>query len=283
MTEVRISSQSERPSAGIEDTPEASIGTGGRGHQRHRKVHSLIDKVYDRSNLTKAWKHVRENKGSAGIDGLTIAAFTEREDELLARLHEQLRDRTYRPQAVKRVAIPKAGGGTRNLGIPSVIDRVVQQALVQKMTSIFEPLFADCSFGYRPGRSPHMAMRKVWREINEGNLWILDADLRSYFDKIDQERLVDLIAKEISDGRVLRLIRSFLEAERSSRSATGSSSAWSVRPVPVRAACYARSLGCISQSKARLSLASRRRTWEFCFKTTLCCRGKPRARTSPLG
>jgi RNA-directed DNA polymerase len=113
---------------------------------------------------------------------------------------------------VKRVAIPKAGGGTRNLGIPSVIDRVVQQALVAKMTPIFEPLFADCSFGYRPGRSPHMAMRKVWREINEGNLWILDADLRSYFDKIDQERLVDLIAEEISDGRVLQLIRSFLEA-----------------------------------------------------------------------
>ncbi|MGA8294367.1 MAG: reverse transcriptase domain-containing protein, partial [Rhodoplanes sp.] len=172
----------------------------------------MIDKVYDRNNLIEAWKHVRENKGSAGIDGLTIAAFTEREDELLARLHEQLRERTYRPRAVKRVAIPKAGGGTRNLGIPSVIDRVVQQALVQKMIPIFEPLFADCSFGYRPGRSTHMAMRKVWREINEGNLWILDADLRSYFDKIDQERLVDLIAKEISDGRVLRLIRSFLEA-----------------------------------------------------------------------
>jgi RNA-directed DNA polymerase len=157
MTEVRISSHRERPCTGIEDTPEASIGTGGRGHQRHRKVHSLIDKVYDRSNLTEAWKHVRENKGSAGIDGLTIAAFTEREDELLARLHEQLRDRTYRPRAVKRVAIPKAGGGTRNLGIPSVIDRVVQQALVQKMTSIFEPLFADCSFGYAP------AGRRIWR------------------------------------------------------------------------------------------------------------------------
>ena len=183
MTEGRISSLCERPCACIEDTPEASIGTGGRGEQRHRKVHSLIDKVYDRTNLTEAWKHVRENKGSAGIDGLTIAAFTERQDELLARLHEQLRNRTYRPRAVKRVAIPKAGGGTRNLGIPSVADRVVQQALVQKMTPIFEPLSADCSFGYRPGRSPHMAMRKVWREINEGNLWILDADLRSYFDK----------------------------------------------------------------------------------------------------
>jgi hypothetical protein len=101
-----VPSRIERPCAGIEDTLEASIGTGGRGEQRHRKVHSLIDKVYDRTNLTEAWEHVRENKGSAGIDGLTIAAFTEREDELLARLHEQLRDRTYRPRAVKRVAIP---------------------------------------------------------------------------------------------------------------------------------------------------------------------------------
>jgi RNA-directed DNA polymerase len=96
--------------------------------------------------------------------------------------------------------------------VPSVVDRVVQQALVQKMEPIFEPLFEDCSFGYRPGRSPHKAMRKVWREINEGNLWILDADLKSYFDSVDQERLVDLISEEISDGSVLRLIRSFLDA-----------------------------------------------------------------------
>jgi group II intron reverse transcriptase/maturase len=113
---------------------------------------------------------------------------------------------------VKRVAIPKLGGGTRNLGIPSVRDRVVQQALVQKMNPIFEPLFADCSLGYRPGRSPHMAMRKVWREIQEGNFWILDADLRAYFDSIDQNRLVDLICDQISDGRVLQLIRGFLKA-----------------------------------------------------------------------
>src|SRR5215469_16443419 len=157
MTEVRTSSLCERPCTGIEDTPEASIGTGGRGEQRYRKVHSLIDKVYDRTNLTEAWKHVRENKGSAGIDGLTIAAFTEREEELIAKLHEQLRDRTYRPRAVKRVAIPKAGGGTRYLGIPSVADRVVQQALVQKMTPIFEPLFATVRSDIAP------AVRHTWR------------------------------------------------------------------------------------------------------------------------
>src|SRR6201984_3944939 len=108
MTEVRTSSLCERPCAGIEDTPEASIGTGGRGEQRHRKVHSLIDKVYDRTNMTEAWKHVTEHKGRAGIDGLTIAAFTAREDELSAKLHETLRNRTYRPRAAKAGAIPKA-------------------------------------------------------------------------------------------------------------------------------------------------------------------------------
>ena len=185
MTEVRTSSLCERPCAGIEETGEAPSDAGGKECSRRRKVHSLIDKVYDPANLAEAWKKVRENKGSAGIDGLTVAGFEQRQDKLLEGLHQQLREKTYRPSPVKRVAIPKLGGGTRNLGIPSVRDRVVQQALVQKMNPIFEPLFADCSFGYRPGRSPHMAMRKVWREIQEGNFWILDADLRAYFDNID--------------------------------------------------------------------------------------------------
>src|SRR6266478_5460741 len=212
MTEVRTSSLCERPCAGIEETGEAPSDAGGMECSRRRKVHSLIDKVYDPANLAEAWKRVRENRGSAGIDGLTVAGFEQRQDELLERLHKQLREKTYRRSPVKRVAIPKLGGGTRNLGIPSVRDRVVQQALVQKMNPIFEPLFADCSFGYRPGRSPHMAMRKVWREIQEGNFWILDADLRAYFDSIDQHRLVDLICDQISDGRVLQLIRDFLEA-----------------------------------------------------------------------
>ena len=183
-----------------------------REYPRRRKVHSLIDKVYDPVNLAEAWKHVRENKGSAASTVSPSPMFEERQAELPGHAARKPARPDLSTRPVKRVAIAKPGGGTRNLGIPSVTDRVVQQALVQKMNPIFEPLFADCSFGYRPGRSPQMAMRKMWREINEGNLWILDADLRSFFDSIDQDRLVSLIADEISDGRILQLIRSFLEA-----------------------------------------------------------------------
>ena len=207
MTEVRTSSLCERPCAGIEETGEAPSDAGGMECSRRRKVHSLIDKVYDPANLAEAWKRVRENNGSAGIDGLTVAGFEQRQDKLLERLHEQLRALTGETggdtQARRRNEKSRHSIGPRP---------VVQQALVQKMNPIFEPLFADGSFGYRPGRSPHMAMRKVWREIQEGNFWILDADLRAYFDSIDQNRLVDLICDQISDGRVLQLVRDFLEA-----------------------------------------------------------------------
>ena len=150
MAEVRTSSQSERPCAGIEETRTAPGDAGGSKDPGQRKVHSLIDKVYAPANLAEAWRHVRDNKGGAGIDGLSIAAFANREEERLAALHRKLRDRSYRPTPVKRVGIPKPDGGVRKLGIPSVTDRVVQQALVQKMAPIFEPHFADCSFGYRP-------------------------------------------------------------------------------------------------------------------------------------
>ena len=107
---------------------------------------------------------------------------------------------------------PKADGGVRKLGIPAVLDRVCQQALVQRMEGIVAPTFLDSSFGYRPGRSPHEAMRKVWQELNAGYSWVVDADLRQFFDTIDQEKLIDLIAEEISDGRVLQLVRDVLRA-----------------------------------------------------------------------
>jgi group II intron reverse transcriptase/maturase len=180
--------------------------------RRGRKIHSLIDKVYSQKNLELAWKKVRKNRGSAGLDKVTIAKFEERKEYYLELLHRKLRDGTYRPKPVKRVEIPKSNGGVRKLGIPSVLDRVVQQALIQRMEEIFERNFVDSAYGYRKGRSPHDAMGKVWRELSAGYGWIVDADLRQFFDTIDQEKLIDLIAEEISDSRVLQLIRDILRS-----------------------------------------------------------------------
>ncbi len=177
-----------------------------------RKVHSLIDKVYSRKNLELAWEKVRKNRGSAGVDEVTIAQFETRKDDYLEVLHRKLREGTYQPKPVKRVEIGKSDGGKRKLGIPAILDRVCQQALVQRMEPIFEPVFLDCNYGYRKGRSPHDAMRKVWRELQAGSLWVVDADVRQFFDTVDQEKLVDLIAEEISDGRVLGLIRKILRS-----------------------------------------------------------------------
>jgi RNA-directed DNA polymerase len=175
-----------------------------------RKVHSLIDQVYSRKKLELAWEKVKKKGGCAGIDKVTIAQFEERRAYYLELLHHKLREGTYRPNPVKRVEIPKSEGGKRKLGIPAIFDRVCQQALVQRMEPVFEPKFLDCNFGYRKGRSPHDAMRKVWRELQAGKVGIVDADLRQFFDTISQEKLIDRIAEEISDGRVLSLIRDIL-------------------------------------------------------------------------
>jgi RNA-directed DNA polymerase len=190
-----------------QDPPALETGQG-----KKQKVHSLIDKVFSRKNLELAWEKVKSNRGSAGIDDVSIAAFEARREYYLDLLHDKLRDGTYQPKPVKRVEIPKAEGGVRKLGIPAVLDRVCQQALVQRMEPIFEPMFRDSSFGYRRGRSPHDAMRKVWQELNAGCSWIVDADLHQFFDTIDQEKLIDFIAAEISDGRVLQLVRDILRA-----------------------------------------------------------------------
>jgi RNA-directed DNA polymerase len=203
----------ERPNTRTEDTVTPQDPPASKTEARKKqKVHSLIDKVYSRKNLELAWEKVKKNRGSAGIDDVTIAAFEERKEYYLDLLHRKLRDGTYQPKPVKRVEIAKSDGGIRKLGIPAVLDRVCQQALVQRMGPIFEPTFLDSSYGYRPGRSPHEAMRKVWQELNAGYGWIVDADLRQFFDTIDQEKLIDFIAEEISDGRVLQLVRDILRA-----------------------------------------------------------------------
>jgi len=143
---------------------------------------------------------------------VSIEEFEKKKDYYLDLLHQKLKDGTYQPKPVRRVYIPKPDGGKRGLGIPTVLDRVCQQALVNRMEGIFERKFLYCNFGYRKGKSPHHALKKIWGELNAGYSWVVDVDLRGYFDNINQEKLIDLVAEEISDGRVLELIRKMLQA-----------------------------------------------------------------------
>lgn len=179
-----------------------------------RKVHSLIDKVYKRKNLEIAWECVKANHGAGGIDGESIEAFGGALEERLARLHAELRTDRYTPRPVRRQRIPKMGkpGEWRVLGIPTIYDRVCQQALVNRLEPIFEPIFDDANFGYRRGRSTKDALRKVWKEIEAGGEWIVDADLKDFFGSVSHEKLLTLVGQRVSDGRVLRLIEAMLTA-----------------------------------------------------------------------
>ena len=179
-----------------------------------KKVHSLIDKVYQRKNLEIAWEKVKANRGAGGVDGESIEAFGARSQERLSQLHEELKTDGYRPLPVRQKPIPKAGrpNEQRMLGIPAIYDRVCQQALVNRLVPIFEPIFDAASFGYRRGLSTQDALRKVWKEIEAGNEWIVDADLKDFFGSADQSKLMTLISQRVSDGRVLRLIERMLKA-----------------------------------------------------------------------
>src|ERR1700756_3800076 len=179
-----------------------------------KKVHSLIDKVYKRKNLEMAWERVKANRGSGGVDGQTLEAFEAQLDQQLERLQRELKEDTYPPLPVRQHPIPKRDkpGEYRMLGIPAIYDRVCQQALLNRLEPIFEPLFDDASFGYRRGRSPKDALRKVWKEIQSGSEWIVDADLRDFFGSVDHEKLLTLVAQRVADGRVLRLIKGMLKA-----------------------------------------------------------------------
>jgi RNA-directed DNA polymerase len=179
-----------------------------------KKVHSLIDKVYKRKNLEVAWEKVKANRGSGGVDGQSLTAFATQLDSQLERLQRELKEDTYRPQPVRQHPIPKEGkpGEYRMLGIPTIYDRVCQQALLNRLEPIFEPIFDEASFGFRRGRSTKDALRKVWKEIQSGSEWIVDADLRDFFGSVDHEKLLTLVAQRVADGRVLRLIRAMLKA-----------------------------------------------------------------------
>ncbi len=183
-----------------------------RAPQGKRKWHSLIDKVYALRNLEAAWERVQANGGAPGSDGITVHQYAEHAEEWLPELAADLRAKTYRPQPVRRVYIPKSGGGKRPLGIPTVRDRIVQQALLQVLGPIFEAKFSSRSHGFRPGKGCVSALTVVDRAVRHGYEWVVDADLQSFFDTVDHERLLTALNEEVADGTVLRLIRRILTA-----------------------------------------------------------------------
>jgi len=178
---------------------------------RVEKWFSLNDKVASRRALEAGFARVKANHGAAGTDGVSVKRFDETLERQLDKLEEELRTDTYRPRSIRRVHIPKPGGNaTRPLGIPCVRDRVVQSALRLMIEPVFEADFAECSHGFRPGRSQKSALREVNHLLNEGYLHVVDADIRSYFDCIPHDRLMAKVRGRIADGTVLRWMEGFL-------------------------------------------------------------------------
>jgi RNA-directed DNA polymerase len=188
---------------------EATTATSGNARPG---ASELMERVVDRQNLQLALKRVKQNKGSAGIDGMTVGELGDHLREHGPRLREQVLTGTYQPAPVRRVAIPKPGGGERELGIPTVLDRLIQQALLQVLQPRFDPTFSEHSHGFRPGRSAHGAVREAQRYVQQGKRWVVDVDLSKFFDWVNHDILMGKLAQRIADRRVLGLLRRYLNA-----------------------------------------------------------------------
>jgi RNA-directed DNA polymerase len=190
--------------------------TGGdalrRGATQPALHDDLMARVVDRANLQRAWKRVKANRGAPGSDGMPIEDFAAFARSHWTTIREALCDGTYQPQPVRRVTIPKPGGGERLLGIPTVVDRVIQQAIAQVMGPLFDPGFSESSFGFRPGRSAHGALRQVQRFIGEGDRIAVDLDLAKFFDTVQHDVLMARVARKVRDKRLLALIGRYLRA-----------------------------------------------------------------------
>lgn len=172
----------------------------------------LMEAILDRNNLNRAYQRVKRNRGAAGIDGMTVEEALPWLKEHKGELLQNIREGSYMPSPVRRKEIPKPDGGVRKLGIPTVVDRVIQQAIAQKLQSIWEPLFSDSSYGYRPNRSAQQAVRQVKRYAEQGYRYTVSVDLSKYFDTLNHELLMDLLHRQIQDMRVLGLIKKYLKS-----------------------------------------------------------------------
>jgi RNA-directed DNA polymerase len=172
----------------------------------------LMEEVCERANLKEALRRVKANKGSAGVDGITVGGITDYLKQHWPAIRVQLLNGTYEPKPVRRVEIPKPDGGVRKLGIPTVLDRLIQQAVMQVLQRRWDRTFSDHSYGFRPGRSAHQAVAQAQKYIAEGHGWCVDLDLEKFFDQVNHDKLMGQIAKRVEDKRLLKLIRAFLNA-----------------------------------------------------------------------
>src|SRR6202011_4818175 len=181
------------------------------GPESPANTNRLMELVCERENLKEALRQVKANKGSPGVDGMTVVGITDYLKQHWPIIWEQLLNGTYEPKPVRRVEIPKPDGGVRKLGIPSVLDRFIQQAVMQVLQRRWDPTFSNHSHGFRPKRSAHQAVAKAQQYIAAGHRWVVDLDLEKFFDRVNHDKLMAAIARRVTDKRVLRLIGAFLK------------------------------------------------------------------------
>src|SRR5712672_4722500 len=192
------------------EATESWVSTSGS--ESPARTDRLTEEVVERENLKEALRQVKGNKGSAGVDGVTVDQLTDYLKQHWPMIREQLLNGTYGPKPVRRVEIPKPDGGVRKLGIPTVLDRFIQQAVMQVLQRRWNPTFSDHSYGFRPGRSAHQAVTQAQLYLAEGYGWVIDLDLEKFFDRVNHDKLMGQVAKRVEDKRLLELIRAFLNA-----------------------------------------------------------------------
>lgn len=211
----QMSKQLELPFESRGEAPRqdrsGEASTAAKGDERSGTDH-LMERVVERNNAKAALKRVRQNQGSPGVDGMTVEELPKHLVRHWQAIREQLLTGTFQPQPVKRQVIPKKGGGDRELGIPTVLDRFIQQCILQVLQPRFDPTFSEHSYGFRPGRRAHDAVRAAQRYIQEGRRWVVDLDLEKFFDRVNHDVLMGRLAQRIADKRMLGLIRRYLEA-----------------------------------------------------------------------
>src|SRR6201988_3115671 len=199
----------EAREAGRKGTESSAATTGT---ERPASTNRLMEEVCERENLKAALRQVKANKGSPGVDGMTVSGIKDYLKQYWPAIREQLLNGTYKPKPVRRVEIPKPDGGVRKLGIPTVLDRFIQQAVMQVLQRRWDPTFSDYSYGFRPRRSAHQAVAKAQQYIGAGHGWCVDLDLEKFFDRVSHDKLMGQIAKRVEDKRLWTLIRAFLKA-----------------------------------------------------------------------